>query len=92
MADLIIERCPCGAEPQNLMVLADYNIPKWAYACCPVCQLWSVEFRNSHHPIASPESQQLAIEAWNALPRGGMSHHPLQNDDNACCWEKPQAD
>jgi hypothetical protein len=63
--------CPCGAVPQRLVIDAEGDRPKWARVHGGCCDDWSIEFRNSYHPIGSAESQELAAQAWNEAARAG---------------------
>lgn len=65
-----INPCPCGKTPTKIYSQAESgNKPKWAYACGNCCSEWCIEFRNGWRELGSPESDTLAIEAWNDATR-----------------------
>lgn len=66
-----LEQCPCGRQPPKLLVDGS-DRAKWAYVTGDCCGEWHIEFRNQYAPIPSDESMQLAVDAWNAAPRGTL--------------------
>lgn len=65
----MIKRCPCGEVPIDLAV-NEGSTRTYAFASCNVCAEWAVEFRTVRHDPHSKESYEVAVQAWNAAPRG----------------------
>ena len=63
--------CPCGKEPETLVIELPVARAKWGTVTGDCCGMWTVEFRNSFKEDPD-ETMKLAREYWNAAPRGGM--------------------
>lgn len=61
--------CPCGETPGTLSIIPGSS-SKWAWVCGDCCGDWHIEFRTNYKALDSPECRELALEAWNAAPRG----------------------
>jgi hypothetical protein len=60
-----LKPCPCGKVPE-LLVIPEGT--KWAQTYGNCCGEWTIEFRSQCKE--GDELMALAIEAWNAAPRG----------------------
>lgn len=62
-----LKPCPCGETPEGLEIID--NNSKWYHAYGFCCGEWIIEFRSFYHPVESKEAYDLAVEAWNRMPR-----------------------
>lgn len=67
-----LKRCPCGVKPDHLYLSENGQGGKWLEARCGACGEWSIEFRSHYYAPDSDQAIELATEAWNQAPRGGM--------------------
>ena len=64
----VLNKCPCGEVPTDIHIRG--QDAKWAFASGNCCNDWLIEFRTKYCSIDSNECKELAIVAWNKVPRG----------------------
>jgi len=63
-----LKPCPCGTTPKDLFVGSKDQPVKWKYVSGICCGAWEIEFKAQYK--TGDECYALAVEAWNAAPRG----------------------
>lgn len=66
---MLLKPCPCGKTPTSFTLNGTHG-NKYSIATPSCCDEWMFEFLSRYVDLDSKEWQQLAAEAWNALPRG----------------------
>lgn len=68
-----LKRCPCGQIPDVLEITDIGQDGTWAAVVPGCCGEWTIVFRSQYLDFKSKECMDLAIEAWNEAPRGGLT-------------------
>ena len=63
-----LKACPCGKIPSRLCI-SEPSQSKYQRCYGDCCNEWEIEFRADYLKLGDPKMYDMAVEAWNRMPR-----------------------